>query len=106
MTREATHVSFEEFAGNLAAIFDRVTRDKETVLVEKEGTVAMIKPAASAAQRRPSSSARELRIARAAKAVQETAGALKTKRPFMGAAEERAAAEEAIAQEAIERMGR
>src|SRR5690242_3019011 len=45
MDKALTHVSFEEFANNLAAIFARVVHDQETIVVEGEaGEVAVLTP--------------------------------------------------------------
>ncbi len=39
------HITFEEFSKNIGVIFDRVTKDRATVVVEKEGRLrAVLKP--------------------------------------------------------------
>ena len=55
-----THVSFTDLATNLAALFDRVTQNRETIIVEREaGERAILKPvtAVRAARRRRISAA-------------------------------------------------
>lgn len=45
MANETQAISFDEFADNLSGYFDRVIREGETVLVEKEaGEVVVLKP--------------------------------------------------------------
>lgn len=36
MNKELTRIPFNEFASNLSRVFDRVVKDKETVMVEKK----------------------------------------------------------------------
>ncbi len=58
MNKELTRIPFNEFAANLSRVFDRVVKDKETVMVEKEGRgLAILKPASSGPRRRRKSSA-------------------------------------------------
>src|SRR5437870_4103233 len=46
MAREIGPIPFEEFANNVAGFFERVIRERETVLVEKgEGEIVVVKPA-------------------------------------------------------------
>ncbi len=53
MNKELTRIPFNEFAANLSRVFDRVVKDKETVMVEKEGRgLAILKPASSGSRRR------------------------------------------------------
>jgi PHD/YefM family antitoxin component YafN of YafNO toxin-antitoxin module len=45
--RDATRMSFEEFARDVAGVLDRVVRDHETVVVERGGGEAVVvRPAA------------------------------------------------------------
>jgi hypothetical protein len=58
MNKELTRIPFNEFAANLSRVFDRVVKDKETVMVEKEGRgLAILKPISSGTRRRRKSSA-------------------------------------------------
>ncbi|MBI3942654.1 MAG: hypothetical protein HY326_06525 [Chloroflexi bacterium] len=44
MSKELTHVPFDEFVTNLLDLFDRVVHEHETVIVEREdGTRAILK---------------------------------------------------------------
>ncbi len=53
MNKELTRIPFNEFAANLSRVFDRVVKDKETVMVEKEGRgLAILKPVSSGPRRR------------------------------------------------------
>lgn len=47
MVKEPAHISFEEFAADPVAVFERVTADNEPVVVERrDGTAAVLKPVA------------------------------------------------------------
>ena len=37
MNKQLTRIPFKEFAAKLSRVFDGVVKDKETVMVEKEG---------------------------------------------------------------------
>ena len=53
MNKELTRIPFSEFAANLSRVFDRVVKDKEAVMVEKEGRgLAILKPVAPGPRRR------------------------------------------------------
>ncbi len=45
------HITFDEFAANLSAIFERVVCDQEVVVVERNGVAAVIRPTEEAAPR-------------------------------------------------------
>jgi hypothetical protein len=38
MAKESKHITFDEFASNVRAIFDNLVRKGEPVLIEREGT--------------------------------------------------------------------
>ena len=46
------HITFDEFAANLSAVFERVVCDQEVVVVERNGVAAVLRPAEEAAPRR------------------------------------------------------
>jgi len=49
MEKQAKRISFEEFAGNLAEIFDAVIKERETIVIEsKNGGLIEVKPATPA----------------------------------------------------------
>ncbi len=53
MATEIRRVTFEEFAADVAGFFDRVTHDKETIVVERgPGNLIVMKPARAAKARR------------------------------------------------------
>ena len=45
------HITFDEFAANLSAVFERVVCDQEVVVVERNGVAAEFRPAEAAAPR-------------------------------------------------------
>ena len=45
------HITFDEFAANLSAVFERVVCDQETVVVERNGVAAEFRPAEAAGPR-------------------------------------------------------
>ena len=45
------HITFDEFAANLSAVFERVVCDQEVVVVERNGVAAVLRPAEAAAPR-------------------------------------------------------
>ncbi|MSP14842.1 MAG: type II toxin-antitoxin system Phd/YefM family antitoxin [Chloroflexi bacterium] len=45
MSKELTHIPFDEFAANLSELFDRVVHERETIIVARnDGTSAVLKP--------------------------------------------------------------
>lgn len=59
MSKEVRSIPFEEFSNNIAAFFERVVRDHETVVVEDEtGAAAVLKPAPASASASASASTR------------------------------------------------
>lgn len=51
MAETATHISYEEFANNLSEFFDRVARQNETIVIEKDGNESVVlKPAPAEAR--------------------------------------------------------
>lgn len=53
MAKELRHIPYEELAKDLAGILDRVVREHESVVVEREGTaIAVVKPMERPASRR------------------------------------------------------
>ena len=51
MSKLEKHISFDEFAANLSAVFERVVCDQEVVVVERDGTAVLLQPAPEAAPR-------------------------------------------------------
>ena len=45
------HITFDEFAANLSAVFKRVVHDQEVVVVERNGVAAEFRPAPETAPR-------------------------------------------------------
>lgn len=45
------HITFDEFAANLSAVFERVVHEQEIVVVERNGVAAVLRPAEAAAPR-------------------------------------------------------
>ena len=45
------HITFDEFAANLSAVFERVVCEQEVVVVERNGVAAEFRPAEAAAPR-------------------------------------------------------
>lgn len=45
------HISFDEFAANLSAVFEHVVHDQEVVVVERNGVAAEFRPAGETAPR-------------------------------------------------------
>jgi hypothetical protein len=53
MAKELRRIPYEELASNLAGVFDRITREHESVLVERQGkAIALVKPVSPAPRRR------------------------------------------------------
>lgn len=53
MAKEVAHISFDEFAANVAGVFDRVIAGNESVVVEKpNGVRAVLQPAPRKGTRR------------------------------------------------------
>ena len=51
-TDKPEYISFDEFAANLSAVFERVVHDQEVVVVERNGAAAVLRPVGEAAPRR------------------------------------------------------
>ncbi len=51
------HITFDEFAANLSAVFERVVHEQEIVVVERNGVAAVLRPAEAAAPRQAKSKA-------------------------------------------------
>ena len=45
------HITFDEFAANLSAVFERVVCEQEVVVVERNGVAAVLRPAEAAGPR-------------------------------------------------------
>jgi hypothetical protein len=53
MVKATRRIPFEELAADLAGVFERITRERESVLVEREGqAIAMVRPVVPGRPRR------------------------------------------------------
>lgn len=78
MTREPKRIPFDELAGNLATVFDRIVGENETVVVEKGGKevvlMTLVRPTKTRRVDRTARVPRAAQVARSREGIVKAAG--------------------------------